>query len=126
VRGRRLKASKPAALLAGAVVLAIFSVGLDFAAALDAGSRSVFFATTARAIADHWLLGTGLGTFMMIYPAYEARENIMRTFVNHAHNDYLEIVLETGISGAVLIAFFFLLICRNFTRCRFAEAAFIA
>src|SRR5690606_10026904 len=71
VRGRRLKASKPAALLAGAVVLAIFSVGLDFAAALDTGSRSVFFVTTARAIADHWPLGTGLGTFTMIYPAYE-------------------------------------------------------
>lgn len=122
----RFLAAKLIALLAGVVALAVLSVNLEFAETVGARSRLVFLATTLRAVADHLPIGSGLGTFTMIYPAYEARADITHTVVNHAHNDYLEIVLETGVAGAALIVFFLVLVCRNFPRSSYAEAAFLA
>jgi O-antigen ligase len=50
-------------------------------------------------------LGFGWGTFPTVYPAFRSFYLNMR--VNHAHNDYLELLVETGIVG-VLIASWFL------------------
>ncbi len=88
--------------------------------------RSVIFANTMRAISDNWLAGTGLGSFVLIYPSYEAREQVLQTYINHAHNDYMELVLETGIFGIVLIVGYYAVILRNFMHSRLAEAAFIS
>ncbi|HEV2043803.1 MAG TPA: O-antigen ligase domain-containing protein, partial [Sphingomicrobium sp.] len=41
-----------------------------------------------------------------IYAHYEDPATVERTYVNHAHNDYMEIVLETGLPGAVLLLLF--------------------
>jgi hypothetical protein len=43
------------------------------------------------------ILGYGFGTFSAIYPAF--RSFYTDLFVNHAHNDYLEVLVETGIVG---------------------------
>ena len=43
-----------------------------------------------------------------MYPQYEDPAAVNSTFVNHAHNDYLEIALETGIAGVLLVAAFLL------------------
>jgi O-antigen ligase len=93
---------------------------------LEGDPRGTIYATTWRAIGDHWLTGSGLGTFTAIYPQYEAREDIIRVYTNHAHNDLLELFLETGIAGVALICASFALLCRDFRRSRFAEGAFIA
>ena len=99
---------------------------LGYDSAIENDLRAVFFATTLRAIADHWLMGAGLGTFTMIYPAYEAPQNIVSVYANHAHNDFLELFLETGLPGLFLFVAFLLLVIGSFTRSRLSQAAFIA
>lgn len=51
-------------------------------------------------------LGSGLGTFEDIYRAEERPETVTNAFLNHAHNDYLELWLETGLVGPLLVLVF--------------------
>ena len=53
---------------------------------------------------DHPILGTGLGTLQMVYPPYETLYD--GKIVNHAHNDYLEALAETGVLGGICCAWF--------------------
>jgi O-antigen ligase len=63
--------------------------------------RPTFWSNTVGIISEFPLFGTGLGTFPSIYPDYEANRIPMRLF--HAHNDYLEYLLELGVVGMILI-----------------------
>lgn len=69
-------------------------------------SRADIWATTVNAIKQSFPFGTGLGSFEQVYHQYENPNNVSRFYVNHAHNDYLEVVLELGLAGAALIALF--------------------
>jgi len=48
--------------------------------------------------------GFGWGTFSTVYPGF--RSFYTNLFVNHAHNDYLELLVEMGIAGASVAAWF--------------------
>lgn len=63
-------------------------------------------ATTVEAIKGSFPAGTGLGSFPQVYRTYEDPAAIGSELVNHAHNDYLEFVLELGLPGLVLILAF--------------------
>lgn len=54
----------------------------------------------------HKWLGTGLGTFAVVFPQYQTAYT--RYLVDHAHNDYLEFGTELGLVGAAFL--FFLII----------------
>lgn len=69
-------------------------------------SRRVLAGTTVRAIEDSFPAGTGLGTFQTVYRRYENPDRVTRQYANHAHNDYVEFVLELGIAGLLLILAF--------------------
>ena len=56
---------------------------------------------------EHPFLGWGLGTFPVVYPRF--RTFYTSFFVNQAHNDYLQLLVETGIAG-VAIALWFLVV----------------
>lgn len=61
-----------------------------------------------RIFLDHPLAGTGLGTLEDVFPRYESIYD--GAVVNHAHNDYVEALAETGlIGGAIGICFLILL-----------------
>lgn len=51
-------------------------------------------------VQDHPILGTGLGTFQSVYPAY--RSPRVQLVYEHAHNDYLQLLVEAGIVGTLL------------------------
>jgi len=53
---------------------------------------------------DHPVLGTGLGTLQQVYPPYETLYD--GKIVNHAHNDYMELLAETGVIGGLCCAWF--------------------
>jgi O-antigen ligase len=53
---------------------------------------------------DHPIMGTGLGTLQQVYPPYETLYD--GKIVNHAHNDYLEALAETGVLGGLCCAWF--------------------
>ncbi len=95
--------------LAGGVALVLASPLTTSQAATPnaaADSRTAIWATTTRAIGDSFPVGTGLGTFQRIYYTYEDPQKVGTSYVNHAHNDYLELILELGAAGILLILAF--------------------
>ena len=50
------------------------------------------------------VLGWGLGTFPTVYPSY--RSFYTNLFVNEAHNDYAQLLVETGLFGFGLMLWF--------------------
>ena len=57
------------------------------------------------------LLGWGLGTFPVVYP--EFRSFYTTFFVNEAHNDYLQLLVETGLAGFSIAVWFMVVIARR-------------
>lgn len=62
---------------------------------------------TLRAAASAFPVGSGIGTFVPYYSMFETPQEIGASYVNHAHNDWLELWLEGGVP-ALLIAGAFL------------------
>ncbi|HUJ32987.1 MAG TPA: O-antigen ligase family protein [Candidatus Acidoferrum sp.] len=79
-------------------------------------SRLSMWPGTLRLIGEHPIIGTGLGTFPVVYTTVQT--TFLTQFVNHAHNDYLEISSDIGIPAATLLfgSIFFVLAraVRNF------------
>ena len=68
------------------------------------GKRASMRHDSWRIFRDHPWTGTGLGTLPIIFPAYESLYDAK--FVNHAHNDYLEMLADAGLVGALCCASF--------------------
>jgi O-antigen ligase len=64
---------------------------------------------------DHPWLGAGLGSFATVFPRYQSFPSDFRW--DHAHNDYAEVLAETGLAGGVAVltalSLFFWLAFRN-------------
>ena len=71
---------------------------------ITTNDRLVVGAATVDAIKDFWLTGSGLGTFVNVFPLYAPLD--MGAIFDHAHNDYLEFILETGIIGLLMLLVF--------------------
>ncbi len=68
-------------------------------------------------IAQRPLTGWGLGTFPTVYPRF--RTFYTDLFVNQAHNDYLQMVVETGMVGLGAMLALLFITCRiGLRRCR--------
>ena len=63
------------------LVVCQFGLGVE----LEADLRWRFFKTTLKAATDYWVMGSGLGSFTYIYPAYQPREEIVGVVANYAH-----------------------------------------
>ena len=106
-RGRSLAIAAGAVLAAATIVFVLSPFGeraLNTSTSLQ--SRVQIMSTTARAATDFLPFGSGLGTFREVYRLYEDHERITKTQAGHAHNDYLELSLELGVPGMLLIAAF--------------------
>ncbi len=69
--------------------------------------RIIFARNTIRAAKAYMPIGSGVGTFVSVYPTFEAPQDaIANIFANHAHNDWLEAWLEGGVASIVLVAAF--------------------
>jgi O-antigen ligase len=62
--------------------------------------------TTTTAAQSFQPFGSGLGTFPDVYKIFEQPHELKRSYVNHAHNEWLEIWLEGGIPFALLALLF--------------------
>jgi len=71
---------------------------------VSSGKRASMRRDTWRIFVDHPWMGTGLGTLQMVFPPYETLYD--GRVVNHAHNDYLEALAETGIAGGLCCALY--------------------
>lgn len=69
-------------------------------------SRRAVTQTSLRLASDFMPVGSGIGSYQQVYRLYEDPAAVDRTYVNHAHNDYLEIAVESGVLGIGAILFF--------------------
>ena len=104
-RGRIIKIAGIANVVA---LLLAFQFG--FAGFADRISQTVssdlrwpLASVTAQAAKDHLPFGSGIGTFVPIYQRYEGLEYLQESYVNRAHNDWLEAWLEGGLANAAVV-----------------------
>lgn len=71
---------------------------------ISAEERLTVWRATAGAIADFWFTGSGPGTFIDLFPLYAPAG--IRAIYDHAHNDYLEFILENGAVGILILLSF--------------------
>jgi O-antigen ligase len=69
---------------------------------IDSDGRFAIYKHVFKIISDYPFWGTGLGSFTTIFPLYRT-EDVPTHFVNAAHNDYLENMLELGIPTALVL-----------------------
>lgn len=74
--------------------------------------------TTIEGIKDNWATGVGFGNFQKAYQIYERESMLFQQYVNHAHNDYLEIAFEGGVPVVLLLAGYFALLFSALVRIR--------
>lgn len=110
-RGNGLAGLALLPLIFGLAALIIFSsprlTGLGVTSLDDGpGSRMAINRISAGLLAEHWQAGSGLGTYADIYRMEEDPGTASSVYVAHAHNDYFEWIIETGLAGGVLLAAF--------------------
>ncbi|GIW93681.1 MAG: hypothetical protein KatS3mg110_1722 [Pirellulaceae bacterium] len=108
---RRLLAG--VALLAGVMAIALAIYGAkplvervdSLLAAAENGpvssERWELWRADLAALADFWRCGSGAGTHPAVYPRYLARQYPVR--FTHAENSYLQVALETGVPGLIVL-----------------------
>ncbi|MBV1879655.1 MAG: O-antigen ligase family protein [Pseudomonadales bacterium] len=96
----------------------IFLAGL-FITTVNNGSRSVlnkiasglahenrfdYYLYSLNMLSDYWLTGIGAGAFYGVFPHYRTQK--IQEFIHHAHNDYLEFLVELGLIGFLPLSLF--------------------
>lgn len=56
-----------------------------------------------KMIRDFFPLGSGFGSFSSVYRAYEPLDGLSLTYLNQAHNDFLQLMIEGGIPALVAL-----------------------
>ncbi|HVB98575.1 MAG TPA: O-antigen ligase family protein [Candidatus Dormibacteraeota bacterium] len=65
------------------------------------GQRLAVTRDTLRMVRDHPWLGAGMGDFMNVFPRYQSFAG--NAVWQHAHDDYVEALAETGLAGGLLL-----------------------
>lgn len=98
----------------GALVLVaqVSMIGLLRFAAIDplTDMRGRIYAITTQAVRTFFPAGTGFGTFVPVYQRFETPDAMVASYVNHAHNDWLELILNGGAPLVVLLLAFLVLV----------------
>jgi hypothetical protein len=101
-------------VLAEAVIVAIPFVLLFYKIGnVEDGTREGLNAVTLTALLHYFPFGSGLGSFVHIYPMFDTVSAIGRSFINHAHNDWFELTLELGIIFPVIIILLAIIIIQS-------------
>jgi O-antigen ligase len=100
----RTKATRAISIMAIPIVLGLLVVA-EFALLTLVGRfgadplgdyRFRIASTTIEAAQTFQPVGSGIGTFVPVYQIYERNADLIVTYVNHAHDDWLELWLEGG------------------------------
>jgi len=65
--------------------------------------RLAMLPVLARMVIDHFPFGMGAGSFVPLFKIYEPDSFLNPSYYNHAHNDFLELLIDHGIFGAAAI-----------------------
>lgn len=104
---RRFKpgiAAAAAAIVAGIFVLASGSANRLWQTDLDEEIRYQSLPTVLEMAASLGVTGAGAGSFPLAYQRVEPTELLRAQYLNHVHNDYLELPIELGLPGVLVLA----------------------
>ena len=79
------------------------SVSRLFGSNVESDLRVRYAPLTFDLARQYFPTGSGAGSFDAVFRIAEPDAILKPTFFNHAHNDFLEIVLTTGVFGALLV-----------------------
>ena len=109
-------------IIIGMVAFFSFRIGVDpilerFLRISTDASRLDFWRDSLVIVKDH-PFGTGLATFKQVFPVYNV-STISETTPYYAHNDYLQLLVETGWIGfTALVGGFYIFLVRSFRKVR--------
>jgi len=83
------------------------------------GRRGTMIRGAAHIFFDHPIKGAGLGSLVAVYPRYETVYD--GHIVDHVHNDFVELLAEMGIVGALCGVVFLWILFRDARKCFAAE-----
>ncbi len=113
-RSSALARIAPAAVAAVVVAgLGLVTIGLGRDRAFErligsdpiADTRADLLPATWRIAVDAFPWGTGIGSFDDVYRMHESDALLRPEYVNHAHNDLLEVLMTGGLLGALILLF---------------------
>ena len=90
-------------VVAGLVVVGLNTLVVRFDAdrlGVDGNFRWLLVSSSWQAALAFWPIGSGAGSYSAVYPAFEAPG--LRGFAEHAHNDYVELLVEFGLLFVLL------------------------
>lgn len=108
-----------------ATAVAVFGVGLALLAAFgrfessvarfasEGDNRTEMWAATLPLIGKYFPWGSGAGSFVDVFRRDEPYALLGPRYVNHAHNDVLEVALTFGLPGILLMAIFLFFLARR-------------
>jgi O-antigen ligase len=68
-----------------------------------ADARVTLLPGLIAAAKTYFPVGSGLGSFVPVYQMFERPETLISQYINHAHDDYFELLIETGLPGALVL-----------------------
>lgn len=100
------------AVLGLAITLVVTSIWVDRASSIHRAvvgeegedMRTRGLPTVMAMISTYFPIGSGFGGFDPIFRLHEPFALLKPTYFNHAHNDFLEIALDGGVAGMLLLA----------------------
>lgn len=66
-------------------------------------SRQNMWTYTLEAIEVYWPVGSGIGTYQSVIPLFEDPDLVTSRYIATAHNEYLQVLMETGASGMLVL-----------------------
>jgi O-antigen ligase len=106
----RAEAKRPGPLITAAISLGVFLImnfallGIVERLETDVSEDYRFEIAThsSQAARAFFPLGSGFGTFIPVYRMFEPVSAFKTVYANHAHNDWLELLVEGGLPAAIL------------------------
>ena len=89
----------------------VSSISTETRGEISGGTRLSIDRDALRMFIHRPILGWGLGTFPIVYPQF--RSFYTNFFVNEAHNDYLQFMVETGVAGLAVMVWFIVILYRR-------------
>lgn len=109
---RRLRTTiDPRLVFGGLAAVALVGLTMAFSAANaiqrlgnnDDELRMKIWPTVWQMLGDYGLLGSGIGTFVEVYGVHEPDAFLQPSYINRAHNDWLELMLTGGLPFALIL-----------------------